>query len=99
MGKRILQFFRGLIQMLFEKKKDDRDALIDAYKDEIAYLRETIKRLAQEREAERIEYKRAMDVLLVKEQLPIIGQVQTKAPDIDPMKMFAYMEEEVKENR
>ncbi len=76
-----------------------KDEAIEAYKSQIEFLKEMIHRLEQEREAERVEYKRAIDVLLYKEQLPIIGQhaapVANTMPPLDPKALFAYMEEEV----
>ena len=74
------------------------DEAIVAYKDQIQFLKDMIKRLEQEREAERVEYKRAIDVLLHREQLPIIGQYTSTAttapPLVDLTKAFAFMEEE-----
>jgi hypothetical protein len=81
-------------------KNNQEDPLITAYKDQIAYLKATIERLTQEREAERVEYKRAMDVLLVKEQLPIVGQHNPlESQRMDVNKMLAYMDSEVPETK
>jgi len=42
--------------------------------DIIVYLKGQVDRLTAERQEERVEYKRAMDVLLMKQNLPPLGQ-------------------------
>ncbi len=71
-----------------------------AHLERIADLKDTIKRLEMEREAERAEYKRAIDVILVKQNLPAVGQGASQAPGVmDPGKYFAFLDEEVRDKK
>lgn len=65
------------------------------YERQIEFMKGLIEALQRERDAERTEYKRAMDVILVREKLPIIGQVQTSAlPNNMKMdELMGYFEE------
>lgn len=67
----------------------------EVLKTQVEFLKNENARLVLEKAAERAEYKRAMDVLLVKESLPIVGQGARNEERFDPSKMLAYMEEEV----
>lgn len=69
-----------------------------AYEDQISYLKNLVERLIQEKREERAEYKRAVDVILYKNEVPAIGQGYTEPTrQVDPTKMFSFFEEEVPE--
>ncbi len=61
---------------------------------QIEYLKSQVERLAREKEIERAEFKRAIDALLVREKLPMIGQGsdEHKKP-IDMKDLLGYMNE------
>lgn len=59
-------------------------------------LKEEVARLVADRNNERAEYKRAIDALLIKNQMPAIGQ-GTSDNAFDPTKLFKMFDEEVKE--
>lgn len=93
MGKRIYAIGRRIFTFILNMFTSK---LVAAHKEQIAYLKDEIQRLIKEREVERQEYKRAIDVLLQQKQLPMIGQgVAPTSEPFNPMKMLAYMEEEV----
>jgi aspartyl/asparaginyl-tRNA synthetase len=81
------------------------DEAIEAYKDQIQFLKDMVKNLEQQREAERVEYKRAIDVLLHEKQMPIVGQYTAPPSNtvpplpVDLTKAFAFMEEEVPQEK
>lgn len=82
------------------EKKDKKCEACKAYEDQIAYLKKMVDRLIQEKESERAEYKRAVDVILYKNAVPAIGQGYTEpAKQVDPTKMFSFFEEETKGNK
>lgn len=61
---------------------------------EIEYLKTQVERLAREKEIERAEYKRAIDALLTREKLPMIGQGSNehKKP-LDMKELLGFMNE------
>lgn len=65
------------------------------YENQIEFMKKLIEALQRERDAERTEYKRAMDVILVREKLPIVGQVPTSAipSNMRIEEMMGYFEE------
>jgi len=69
--------------------------------DIITFLKEQVTHLRKERQEERVEYKRAMDVLLMKNDLPPLGQgsgLEPKSSSVqDVLKSAASIFEEVKE--
>jgi hypothetical protein len=79
--------------------KTEECAACKVYEQQIAFMKGLIEAIQRERDAERIEYKRAMDVILVREKLPIVGQApssgNTMTPDIQ--KLMGFFEEESKE--
>ena len=71
-------------------------------KDEIIiFLKEQVNHLRKERQEERVEYKRAMDVLLMKQNLPPLGQgvgLEAKPASVqDILKNAASIFEEVEQ--
>lgn len=68
-------------------------------KDEIIiFLKEQINHLRKERQEERVEYKRAMDVLLMKNNLPPLGQgtgLESKQPTQDALQKALSIFDEV----
>lgn len=98
MVKRVVGFLMGVIMGLF-KKDEQENLLIESYKAQIHYLQHLVEQMRLEREAERAEYKRAMDVLLVKQELPIIGQGVQTMNNMSPAQMLAYMDTEVTESK
>lgn len=71
-----------------------------AHEARIADLKEEIRRLVEDRENERSEYKRAVDALLIKSQSPAIGQGSSRRESgevFDPTKLLTMFDEEVKE--
>jgi len=94
MGIRIYLFLRKLME-LFAKKETVCQVCV-AHLSRIEDLKLEIARLVKEKENERAEYKRAIDVLLQEKQLPIIGQgVAEKQPPFNPSEMLSFMEKEV----
>lgn len=69
--------------------------------DIIEFLKGQVDHLRKERQEERVEYKRAMDVLLMKNNLPPLGQgtgLEPKESSVqDLLKTAASIFEEVKE--
>jgi hypothetical protein len=83
----------------YEKKTVKCEACA-AYADQITYLKALVEKLVQEKREERGEYKRAVDVILYKNQIPAIGQGYTDHDKhVDPTKAFSFFEEEIKENK
>ena len=71
-------------------------------KDEIiVFLKEQVNHLRKERQEERVEYKRAMDVLLMKQNLPPLGQgvgLESKQPSVqDILQKSASVFDEVEQ--
>ncbi len=83
--------------ILFQKKC----GACEAKSDIIRFLQGEVAAIRKERDSERAEYKRAMDVLLMKNDLPPLGQgvgLESKQPSVqDMMKDAASIFEEVKE--
>jgi hypothetical protein len=72
----------------------------EARVEQIADLKKEIERLVKEKENERAEYKRAIDVLLHEKQLPVVGQgVYNHPAPVDPMAALAFMEEAAPEKK
>lgn len=61
---------------------------------EVDYLKETVERLAREKEVERAEYKRSIDAILILMKAPAIGQGsdEHKKP-LDMNQLLGYMVE------
>jgi hypothetical protein len=101
MGKRVLSliyaigdWFMGLFG-----NKNQKCLVCEAHLGRINDLKVEISRLVKERDSERAEYKRAIDVILYKQQTPPIGQgVAESQTQFDPMKALAFFEEEVKKD-
>lgn len=95
----VLNYGRGLFTSDRESKHRDTCAACAAHLEHIASLKETIERLTKERDAERSEFKRAIDALLIKNDSAPLGQ---GAPEmtlqdkmiLDPAKYFAFLDEE-----
>lgn len=62
---------------------------------QLEYMKIQVERLTREKEIERAEYKRAIDALLVREKLPMIGQGsdEHKKP-VDMKDLLGYMVEQ-----
>ena len=83
--------------MSFFVKEPESCTTCDALKDQIVYLKKLVEQIIRERECERAEYKRAIDVILFQKQVPTIGQGYTEPnKQVDTNKLFGYLEEEIK---
>lgn len=80
---------RGFLRMIFFQKQCGACKSKDEI---IAYLKEKLDAERQDRLDERAEFKRTVDVLLMKNNLPPVGQGETKAaPQVDLEKAMGLM--------
>lgn len=86
--------------MFFGYEKKVKCAACAVYEEQISYLKGVIKNLTEEKAAERAEYKRAVDALLIKSESPAIGQGYTEPNrSMDPTKLFSFFNEEIEERK
>lgn len=95
MVKKIKHFLRRIMGFFISDPEPCQTC--DALKDQIVYLKKLVEQIVKERECERAEYKRAIDVILFQKQVPTIGQGYTEPnKTVSTDKLFGYLEEEIK---
>jgi len=86
---------------LFVKHEPKECSACAVYKEQIEFMKKLVESIQRERDAERTEYKRAIDVILVREKLPIVGQVPTTAvpSNMKMEELMGYFEEKAPEGK